>query len=487
MGRAGLLIILLLIFASTAKSQSDLTYKQVDSIMYANSASENWDEVIIAGKDALENGIDYFYLRMRMGIAYYNKDNYRSAARQLVKAGDYNPGYWLVKEYLYHSYLYSGQHDEAALIAGSLNDGLREMSGIANPKVLTSLYLEAGPEFSNNFNKHELDHLPRGQDLREQDLYGNSFYTHLGAKLQIHPNISMYAGFSNLRISKQAGLQYAWNSPDSIVHYEGGFAKLFPSRPKVETSSYNYTLRQNGVYLNANILLGRGWSFTPALHYVHVNTKSIDIDNNTSIVRDTAYYISAIDSVAYLYYNRASFEIHPTTLILNNFVVSLALNKQISVFDLGIFGSWSNLNDLHQIQFGASISYYPLGNLNFYGNTSIKGLSEEKKPRPVFSQMLGGKVAPFLWMEGFVTFGNLRGTNESNAFIVYNISDEINLKTGINLTFVISPAVQLSIRYQYLQKQGYRTVTGPGIPRGMRIEELDYTNQSIIGGLKWTL
>jgi len=487
MGRAGLLIILMLIFASTAKSQSDLTYKQVDSIMYANYAGEDWGEVIITGKDALENGIDYFYLRMRMGIAYYNTGNYRSAAGQLVKAGDFNPGYWLVKEYLYHSYLYSGQSEEAALVAGTLNDGLRKMSGIAYPKVFTSLYLETGPEFSNNFNKHELDHLPRGQDLREQDLYGNSFYTHLGAKLQIHPNVSMYAGVSNLRISKKAGLQYAWNSPDSIVQYEWGFSKFFPSRPKIATSSYDYTLRQNGVYLNANILLGRSWSFTPALHYVHVSTKSINIDDKTSLLRDTAYYIPAIDSVAFFYYNHASFEIHPATLILNNFVVSLALNKQISVFDLGIFGSWSNLNDLHQIQFGASISYYPFGNLNFYGNTTIKGLSEEEKTRPVFCQMLGGKVARFLWMEGFVSIGNLRGTNESDAFIVYNISDEINLKTGVNLTFVVSPAVQLSIRYQYLQKQGYRTVTGAGIPRGMKIEELDYTNQSIIGGLKWTL
>ncbi|MCK5337160.1 MAG: hypothetical protein KAJ50_00060, partial [Bacteroidales bacterium] len=346
MGRAGLLIILLLFFASTAKSQSELTYKQVDSIMYANFTTENWEEVILTGKDALQNNIDYFYLRMRMGIACYNTGNYRSAAGHLVKAGDFNPGYWLVKEYLYHSYLYSGQHDEAALIAGNLNDGLREMSGIKKPKAFSTFYLETGPEFSDNLDKHEMDHLPGGQDLMEQDLYGNSFYTHLGAKLQIHPNISMYAGFSNLRISKQAGLQYAWNSPDSIVQYEWGFAKFFPSSPKVETSSYDYTLKQNGVYVNANILLGRGWSFTPALNYVHVNTKSIDIDNNSSFVRDTAYYIPAIDSVAFIYYDQASFDIRPTTLILNNFVVSLALNKQISVFDLGIFGSWSNLNDL---------------------------------------------------------------------------------------------------------------------------------------------
>ena len=146
-----------------------------------------------------------------------------------------------------------------------------------------------------------------------------------------------------------------------------------------------------------------------------------------------------------------------------------------------------NLNDLNQVQFGFSATYYPLGNLNFYGNSTIKALTEDQEKDVVFSQMIGVKISDFMWTEGFGTFGNISGTNESNAFVVYNISDEINLKTGLSLIFVLSPSIQLSVRYQYLQKTGYRWRGGPNMRPEGNIQELDYINQSIIGGLKWTL
>ncbi|MCD4725260.1 MAG: hypothetical protein K8R63_10510, partial [Bacteroidales bacterium] len=177
----------------------------------------------------------------------------------------------------------------------------------------------------------------------------------------------------------------------------------------------------------------------------------------------------------------------PVEYSFSNMVWSLALNKQLAIFDLGIFASYSDLNKIKQVQLGFSATYYPFGNLNFYGNTTLKGLFEKHDPRPVFSQMLGVKVSSFLWIEGFGAFGNLRSTNESNAFVVYNITDKINFKTGLYLTFVISPSVQLSVRYQYLQKEGIRTEYNPDIQNGQRTVKLKYTNQSIIGGLKWTL
>jgi hypothetical protein len=164
----------------------------------------------------------------------------------------------------------------------------------------------------------------------------------------------------------------------------------------------------------------------------------------------------------------------------------MALHKQSGIFDLGLSASYSNLNKIKQVQIGFSATYYPFGNLNFYGNTGIKGLIENRDPRPVFSQMLGVKLSRFLWLEGFGVFGNLRSTNESNAFVVYNITDKIDFKAGLNLIFVISPSLQLSARYQYLQKEGKRMEYSTEIPGGERTVEFNYINHSIIGGLKWT-
>jgi len=486
MGRSGFLIILLICFATAVRAQLSLDFKQADSITYANTISGNWNEVIRVGKQALDKDIDYFYLRLRMGISYFNKNNFRSASNQFGKAALFNPGHGLTRDYQYRSLLYGGQSEEAAFVADHMNQTMREVSGVKKPGVFSSLFLETGAEFSNNFEINEFKKLPPGQALRYQDLYGNSFYAHIGLNLHVHPRVNLYIGYSNLNISKKTSLQYAWNEPDSIVEQEWGFSKYFPSEPNIETSSYDYTLRQHGIYTRANILMGRGWSVTPAIHYVNVNTESIGIENNSRIVQDTSYYNEDLDSTATIYYNHVQLALSPSTLTLNNVVLSLGINKQISVFDLGIFGSWSNLNDLNQVQFGLSATYYPFGNLNFYGNTIVKALMVEEETDVIFSQMIGVKITRFLWIEGFGIFGNLRGTNESNAYIVYNISDEIRLKTGLNLTFVLSSAIQLSFRYQYLQKTGYRWTSGPNMRPEGRIQELDYINQSIIGGLKWT-
>jgi len=487
MGRSGFLIIIFICTLATANAQEDYNFTQIDSSTYANTLSENWDEVIRMGNYALDHEQDYFYLRLRMGIAYFQKNNYRAAAKHLEKAVAFNPDHGLSKDYLYHAYLYSGQHDEAVFVSGQMNDKMREVSGINNKHVFNYIYLATGPEISNNIEDHEFGDMPRGQSYRQQDLYGSSYYTHLGTKLQLHPRVSVYVGLSNLMISKKASLQYRWNRPDSIVEYDWGFEKFLLAQAGIEIQTYDYTLTQYNAYLNANIILGKGWSLKPALNYINVDTRSINIENQSKIVSDTAFYNSDTDSIAYFNYRDVGFEMKPTLLTLNNVVVSLALKKKISIFDLGLFGSWSNLNDFNQIQFGFSATYFPFGNLDFYGSSIFKVLTQEDETNLIFSQMIGMKLTHFLWAEGFGAFGNLSGTNESDALSVYNISDEIHLKTGINLTFVISSSVHLSARYQYLQKEGTRTISGMGIPGGMRTEELKYNNHSIIGGLKWTL
>lgn len=485
MGRSGFLIILFSLSMITARAQLSYDYRQVDSITYAATLSGSWDQLISLGKYALQNDMDYFYLRLRMGIAYFNKQNYRTASTHFRKAEAFNPEHGLTKDYLYHSYLYSGQDAEAACLAGKMTERMREVSGIDSKRNINFIYLETGPEFSNNLNDNALDRMPLGQNYRQQDLYGDSYYTHLGTRLYVHPRVNIFVGISNLLISKKASLQYAWNQPDSIVEYDWGFTKFFPENSRIETENYEYTLTQYNAYLNANIVLGKGWSLKPAINYISVNTRSIDIQNLSSVAADTAFYITDIDSGAYFNYDLIRFEMRPTVLTLNNIVLSLSLHKQISVFDLGLFGSWSDLNNSNQGQLGFSASYYPFGNLNFYGNTTLKVLMAEEETHPVFSQMIGMKIASFLWAEAFGVFGHIRGTNESDAFVVYNITDEINLKTGLNFTFVISPAVQLSLRYQYLQKQGYRVVAGSNSTTRIRVEELDYNSHSIIGGFKW--
>ena len=139
MGRTAFLIILTVIMFSSLKAQVQFDFRQVDSITYVNTLSENWEEVIGAGKLAIENDIDYFYLRLRMGIAYFNKGNYRSASRHLLQAGKFNPDDGLTKDYLYYSFLYAGQDKKAAYVSSGLNEKMRSKYGIDRPKIISGI------------------------------------------------------------------------------------------------------------------------------------------------------------------------------------------------------------------------------------------------------------------------------------------------------------------------------------------------------------
>jgi len=172
MGRSGFLIILFSFTMITARAQLSYNHRQVDSITYANTISENWDEVIRLGKYALQHDIDYFYLRLRMGIAYFNKENYRAAGTHLRIAEELNPEHGLTKSYLYHAYMYSGCDDEAAFLAGTMSERMQERSGIDPKKGLNFIYLETGPEFSNNLAENALGpRLPTARPVRKHLLH----------------------------------------------------------------------------------------------------------------------------------------------------------------------------------------------------------------------------------------------------------------------------------------------------------------------------
>ncbi len=77
----------------------------------------------------------------------------------------------------------------------------------------------------------------------------------------------------------------------------------------------------------------------------------------------------------------------------NNHVVSLSINKRVSLFDFGITTSWSNLNNKNQYQLGGLFTWYPKGNLNLYTTTSSISAWEDEENRVVLDQLVGGKVA----------------------------------------------------------------------------------------------
>ena len=74
--KAKYIIIMLLTAQMALKAQSRLDYGYVDSVTYSCYLTGNWDKVIALGSEALNQNIDYKYLRQRIGYAYYSKGDF---------------------------------------------------------------------------------------------------------------------------------------------------------------------------------------------------------------------------------------------------------------------------------------------------------------------------------------------------------------------------------------------------------------------------
>ena len=101
------------------KNAIEFTTVENGTLKYFNSGQ--FDSLIIVGKAALKNKLDYFYLRYRMGYAYFNKNRFRQAAKQFEKARQFNSLDESTLLYLYYSYKYSGNEAEAMTMSKNIS------------------------------------------------------------------------------------------------------------------------------------------------------------------------------------------------------------------------------------------------------------------------------------------------------------------------------------------------------------------------------
>lgn len=178
--KAKYIIIMLLTAQMALKAQSRLDYGYVDSVTYSCYLTGNWDKVIALGSEALNQNIDYKYLRQRIGYAYYSKGDFMKSQKHFKKAYYLDSYDYFTLEYLYYSYLYSGQEDAAALAGGKMNKDLRKILSINLFKPVESVSAEYNFKYA-------------GTSLRTNPQYINfGFSSRLGSRIGLYQMISKY-------------------------------------------------------------------------------------------------------------------------------------------------------------------------------------------------------------------------------------------------------------------------------------------------------
>ena len=123
---------LFMFYVFVAKAQEKLNYAEVDKQSYQLFLEEKWPELIRFSAEARKQGIDFFYLQVRTGIAWYNQGKYRNAAPWFLEAYANDKSFEWLQEYVYYSLVFSGRKLEAVKYAPLFSDAMKKKIGFGN-------------------------------------------------------------------------------------------------------------------------------------------------------------------------------------------------------------------------------------------------------------------------------------------------------------------------------------------------------------------
>ncbi|MCK4749249.1 MAG: hypothetical protein KAT15_19485, partial [Bacteroidales bacterium] len=410
--------------------------------------SQEWDSVIILGKIALKQDMDYYYLRMRMGISLYSQKKYRQATRHFIRAMVFNHEDSLAQEYLYYSLLFSGQYEQASLVRKQFKGDLAQKLPPTKGKAIDRIrgeYL---------YNRGLNDDLLSDPDLLFSGLpQGVQYITRRYYNASLSLSHSITPGFR---------LNHAYNylSMTNHQYYNDGLNIL---------QLTDQHLYQHQYYVSPVVTLRSGFEFMPMFHMVSVHyqapvqiTQGFQGGNSQVILG----YLDALD-----------------------FAAGLEASKGIRTLDLCLGAWYATLNNAEQIQNRLGLTWYPSGNLNLYAGGYLNSqyeMSDSGSVIRIIPELLVGiGIAEKVWLEINGAVGEMSNYLEQNGSIVYNsFSDVIQKKVSLSVSVPIADKGSLL----YLGGRWTSNQSGfyPFDPAQNEITNyITYNTLSIYGGVSW--
>lgn len=444
---AGLILITFLqIVSAGIFAQSKEELNKIDSVSFALYNSSKWEKLLDYFESYSSRVEKNYYFIMRRGIAYFSEENYLSALEDFKSAVKLDPSQEAPKEYLYYCYLNTGRKEDADILASDFSRSLKKKIKFSKPGFFSGIYTEHSYSIGSSISKEN------GQNQQGQYLYE----IHGSPGSYLYNNISLIHSFGS-RVS----LFHSYN------HFSYNTNKLYKISGSPETL-FVLNSSQNDYYSWLTVNAGKGFNIGGGVHLIYLETEDVYMEQGVP----SQPGFTAITGSS------------------NYFSAGLSISKYTGRFNIGVNGSVSDMNNTKQYQTGFGITYFPMGNLNLYFNLNsqlcfnkLKGSPPDK--RLVIEPKLGFRISDFFWAETYYTIGNIYNYSENNLFTIFNNTQTIDKRFGINLIIPVKyNKLELSLRYQYLnvlQENAYYFDTVNF--------EIKTTNQSInklTGGIKWS-
>lgn len=401
-----LLTTLFILFFTVSNAQTH-TVEQVDKQTYEAFMKQDYNKTIELANEALTEGIDFYFLRTRLGISYFVKKNYEAAITHFEKAQSIFSSDPIILDYLYYSYLYTKQNEKADELIPFFPPELREKYKLKTPFFKT-ISAEGGILKSNAFDTY------KNADLR-------------GSNASAHGTFYSDVTFGAVLIENQISPNFKLKNQLTLVSNTSNdlFQLASATETKIFTDKDNY-LQWNAI----GTLYANGWVFEGGFGVYNSNYMSYTApDPSITNATYSSYKISNI-----------------------NFSTSFSISKKLKYIQPTLAFTFANLYNLNLMTTEGSLSYFPLGNLNFYGNTKLAFVSGNANTNTVLSQLIGLKLSPKIWIEGYGAIGNHLNYISENGLIAFNTPNKINWYTGTNLNFYFKN-IDCSLGYGVQQRE----------------------------------
>ncbi len=345
-------------------AQTDIT--SLDRLNYQYFLGKDYKNLKRTANEILNQGNDYYYLRMRLGILAYENQRYAFAYRNFTRAKQQNPFDTVTNEYLYYCYLLAGRQADALQFFRTLSEKDKNSH-------LKSLPMAKAPELILSYSY-------TGYDIKKYQTNPLNFEA-------IEYVAVLNAGLA-FNFSERANGFFQYSNTSKVATFYS------PSEP-----SGNYdTYKQNQFYFSYKNLISQGFEFSGFTHWVFFT----DVSNVST-------------------YGRRSSSLNLSTESL------FGLNFTLIGWYLrgGINFNYSNFANSSQFATEAYITYLPFSNLNLY--STVSGFYQLDKNWGGTYQSnfdIGFKVFKYLWVESGMMIGNSFlysrnfGTELNNSFII---------------------------------------------------------------------
>ncbi len=384
--------------------EKNFTY--YDTLTYNMYLKQDYKNLIKAGNKALNSDIDYYYLRMRMGIAAYNLKQYRLAVSHFKKAAFFDNND-IVAEYLYYSYVFGGMPLEARQLQSTMSPAMKKKTGAYAKKVLSiNVDIAAMSSIDNIPDDFAIPHTEDGSQIIPDNFFNASFgISHYAGKKAVVSHIATYLKKNNIRYSFYENEEY----------YD----------PSFNTNQLQYYISTAfSVSEKVNIILAGQISTASVYEY-----SERWYQGSNHIVKTTEWY--------------------------QDFALSASAVKNFTRFSVEGELSFTRINETSAFQPSAIIRLYPFADLNLYTSSRFSLLSKNGGSTLFQQHKIGFKILNHLWLEADYFTGNVSGFTLENSALLFNGSEELNNYAGINVIVPTNKKLSLSAGYQQRVQTNY--------------------------------